>query len=245
MPMAWRIVRPEHVANAFDGEGARAHGGRWNSKGTSVVYTAGSLSLAALELLAHLESYEVLDGYVCIGVQLSDDFVGSLAPDCLPPDWSQEPAPLSTREVGDAWIAGKPINYYYYGQLMLGILGKTCGVAPHYAFNLACAAVPALAVMVAFGIVYNLSKRILPGILAGVFIGFAGNFQSFARMGHNFIAFGSKFLRPETLGLDGQLIALFVIVLAAGEAAVALAIALNFYNNFTTIDVDRADDLKG
>ena len=47
------------------------------------------------------------------------------------------------------------------------------------------------------------------------------------------------------VGLDGQLIALFVIVLAAGEAAVALAIALNFYNNHTTIDVDRADDLKG
>ena len=39
--------------------------------------------------------------------------------------------------------------------------------------------------------------------------------------------------------------ALFVIVLAAAEAAVALAIALNFYNNFDTIDVDRADQLQG
>jgi NADH-quinone oxidoreductase subunit K len=39
--------------------------------------------------------------------------------------------------------------------------------------------------------------------------------------------------------------ALFVIVLAAAEAAVALAIALNFYNNHASIDVDRADDLKG
>ena len=34
-------------------------------------------------------------------------------------------------------------------------------------------------------------------------------------------------------------------VLAAAEAAVALAIALNFYNNHSTIDVDRADELKG
>ena len=42
----------------------------------------------------------------------------------------------------------------------------------------------------------------------------------------NFVAFGSKYLRTESLGLDGQLIALFVIVLAAAEAAVALAIAL-------------------
>jgi NADH-quinone oxidoreductase subunit K len=47
-----------------------------------------------------------------------------------------------------------------------------------------------------------------------------------------------------SLGLDGQIAALFVIVLAAAEAAVALAIALNFYNNHLTIDVDRADELK-
>jgi len=35
------------------------------------------------------------------------------------------------------------------------------------------------------------------------------------------------------------------IVLAAGEASVALAIVLNFYNNHTTVDVDTAEDLKG
>jgi NADH-quinone oxidoreductase subunit K len=46
-------------------------------------------------------------------------------------------------------------------------------------------------------------------------------------------------------GIDGQVFALFVIVLAAAEAAVALAIFLNFYNNFTTVDVERADSLKG
>ena len=64
----------------------------------------------------------------------------------------------------------------------------------------------------------------------------------------NFVAFGSRFLRTDasmSIGLDGQLIALFVIVLAAAEAAVALAIALNFYNNHSTIDVDQADELKG
>ena len=63
----------------------------------------------------------------------------------------------------------------------------------------------------------------------------------------NFIAFGSRFLRdsPGTIGLDGQLLSLFVIVLAAAEAAVALAIALNFYNSFNSIDVDQADQLQG
>ena len=45
--------------------------------------------------------------------------------------------------------------------------------------------------------------------------------------------------------LEGQVFGLLVIVLAAGEAAVALAIILNFYNNHATVDVDRADELKG
>lgn len=45
--------------------------------------------------------------------------------------------------------------------------------------------------------------------------------------------------------LDGQVFALMVVVLAAAEAAVALAIILNFYNNHATVDVDEAKDLKG
>jgi NADH-quinone oxidoreductase subunit K len=57
----------------------------------------------------------------------------------------------------------------------------------------------------------------------------------------NFVAFA----RYTPLGLDGQVAALFVIVLAAAEAAIALAIALNFYNNHLTIDVDRGNELQG
>lgn len=56
----------------------------------------------------------------------------------------------------------------------------------------------------------------------------------------NFIAF-SKY---GNFGLQGQLIALFVIVLAAAEAAVALAIVLNIYKSFTTVNVDEIDTLK-
>ena len=56
----------------------------------------------------------------------------------------------------------------------------------------------------------------------------------------NFIAF-SKF---GNFGLQGQIIALFVIILAAAEAAIALAIVLNIYKNFTTVNVDEIDNLK-
>lgn len=88
------------------------------------------------------------------------------------------------------------------------------------------------------GAVCMATKRNALGVLMGIELVLNG-------ANVNFIAFGSPYLREQGLGLDGQLIALFVIVLAAAEAAVALAIALNFYNNFATIDVDRADQLQG
>jgi len=48
-----------------------------------------------------------------------------------------------------------------------------------------------------------------------------------------------------SLRLEGQVFALMVVVLAAAEAAVALAIFLNFYNNHATADVDAGKELKG
>lgn len=64
----------------------------------------------------------------------------------------------------------------------------------------------------------------------------------------NLVAFSSPLLyhgqRPPLL-LDGQMFALFVMILAAAEAAVALAIALQFYSRFGTVDVDRGDQLRG
>jgi NADH-quinone oxidoreductase subunit K len=94
------------------------------------------------------------------------------------------------------------------------------------------------AVLFVAGVICMATKRNALGVLMGIELVLNG-----ANL--NFVAFGSRYLRPEALGLDGQLMALFVIVLAAGEAAVALGIALNFYHNHTTIDVDQGDDLKG
>jgi NAD(P)H-quinone oxidoreductase subunit 4L len=96
------------------------------------------------------------------------------------------------------------------------------------------------AVLFVCGALCMATKRNALGILMGIELVLNG-----ANL--NFIAFGSPYLRQasQTIGLDGQLMSLFVIVLAAAEAAVALAIALNFYNSFNTIDVDRADQLQG
>lgn len=90
------------------------------------------------------------------------------------------------------------------------------------------------AVLFVCGVICMATKRNGIGVLMGVELVLNG-------ANVNFVAF-SKYT---ALGLDGQVFALFVIVLAAAEAAVALAIALNFYNNHLTIDVDRGNKLKG
>ena len=56
----------------------------------------------------------------------------------------------------------------------------------------------------------------------------------------NFVAFS----RFGNLGINGQMYALFVIILAAAEAAIALAIVLNIYKTFTNVNVDEIKNLK-
>ncbi|MBQ18534.1 MAG: NADH-quinone oxidoreductase subunit NuoK [Planctomycetaceae bacterium] len=90
------------------------------------------------------------------------------------------------------------------------------------------------AVLFVSGIVCMATKRNGIAVLMGVELVLNG-------ANVNFVAFAHY----TPLGLDGQIVSLFVIVLAAAEAAVALAIALNFYNNHQTIDVDRGDKLRG
>ncbi len=53
------------------------------------------------------------------------------------------------------------------------------------------------------------------------------------------------FSRYAWMNLDGQLFAVFVIVIAAAEAAVALAIVLSMYRLIKTVNLDKADTLKG
>ncbi len=56
----------------------------------------------------------------------------------------------------------------------------------------------------------------------------------------NFLAFA----RFGGMNIAGHVYALFVIVLAAAEAAVALAIIINIFNNFKTINVDDVSQLR-
>lgn len=102
MPTLWRLTKARYAASAFDGEGARLYGGRWNSPGRAAVYLAGSLALAALEILVHVKSQGELAGYVKIRVEAPERLVGDVG--ALPANRRQGSAPDETRAVGDAWL---------------------------------------------------------------------------------------------------------------------------------------------
>lgn len=120
---SWRIIKSHRaeqfsiingidLPTAFDGVGASLYPGRWNSKPTPMVYSAGSQSLATLEILVHLEDSTLLDSYSIFPVEFDDKFllpVATLhgAKSILSKDWQTNPPNVDTRLLGDKWIKEK------------------------------------------------------------------------------------------------------------------------------------------
>jgi RES domain-containing protein len=102
--LVYRIAKRQYIYD-LSGEGARLYGGRWNRKGTPVVYTSGSRSLATVEYLVHLpQSVMPLD--ICMAeIEIPDPESGEpVSLDKLPPDWRAFPAPLQLAGIGEAWV---------------------------------------------------------------------------------------------------------------------------------------------
>lgn len=104
MITAWRIVSANFKDKAYTGDGARIYGGRWNSKGVAVVYTADSLALASIEMIVNLPAPRLLQKYVRISARISLDLVLDLAGADWPEDWNSRPISPSTQAIGDQWI---------------------------------------------------------------------------------------------------------------------------------------------
>ena len=100
---AWRVVKRKFLESAFDGQGARRAGGRWNSPGRSVIYTAESSALAILEILVHVE-ISLLSHYVFIPVHFSEEQTTRIDPANLPQGWRSHPGPDDLRRIGDGWL---------------------------------------------------------------------------------------------------------------------------------------------
>lgn len=101
----WRLCRRQFAASAFDGEGAKLYGGRWNHKGLPLVYCSATLSLAALEVLVHHRVSIPPKDFVAIPADLPDKLkLQTLRATDLPADWRNDPAPARLQEIGSDWL---------------------------------------------------------------------------------------------------------------------------------------------
>lgn len=100
----YRLTKQYFASEAWSGNGAKQYGGRWNHKGHPAIYVASSVSLAALEVLVHVAKESILDDYTLLSIEIADSEIALLAAEFLPEDWRQDPAPLSTMELGTGWL---------------------------------------------------------------------------------------------------------------------------------------------
>ncbi len=91
----------------LSGEGARLAGGRWNSKGASIVYTSSSIALATLEVLVHFNLKFVPDDLILAEIDVPDGLsINTVQIKGLPEDWSEYPFSGSCCDLGDRWYKG-------------------------------------------------------------------------------------------------------------------------------------------
>lgn len=105
MISAWRLVPARREEWAFDGEGGRLYGGRWNSPGRSVIYLAGSRALAALEVLVHMSRVDGIPPYSRFEVILDPDLIETCDSERYRSFLGIGEIHRETQKAGDRWLA--------------------------------------------------------------------------------------------------------------------------------------------
>ena len=100
----WRLVKPRYAPSAFDGEGARLYGARWNSAGVRVAYASSDAALAVLEVFVHLKDTAALPSYSLVSASIPDRLIQDQDPSLLPKAWNASPVPPAVQAIGDDWI---------------------------------------------------------------------------------------------------------------------------------------------
>ena len=104
MVLLYRISKTKRIKD-LSGEGARLYGGRWNLKGTPVLYTSDSTALATLETLVHTPLNLIPKNLSIITLQLPDNLdLAISSPEELPQNWWVNPAPPELAQIGQNWV---------------------------------------------------------------------------------------------------------------------------------------------
>lgn len=104
--IVYRLAKAKY-SNDLSGKGAEKTGGRWNSKGTALLYTSESRALCTAEIAVHTPLGSVPNDYVLISIEIPDDSsITQASLEELPENWKSFPHPHATQEIGDRFIDG-------------------------------------------------------------------------------------------------------------------------------------------
>lgn len=105
----WRIAQDtkDYEAHDLSGKGAEITGGRWNHKGTPLVYTSENRALAGLETIMHLNSAGLPFNRYLVEVLIPDDAWQAatvLTTSSAPVGWDAEPAGKTAADFAHRWV---------------------------------------------------------------------------------------------------------------------------------------------
>lgn len=102
--LVYRLSRAM-FASPLSGKGAALRGGRWNSQGVELLYTAENRSLAMAEVAVHFTFATCPSDYVLITIEIPDKCaIGTIDESLLPNNWRSFPHPPSTQKFGDDFV---------------------------------------------------------------------------------------------------------------------------------------------
>lgn len=102
----FRLARKKY-ARPLSGKGAAIRGGRWNSPGVDLIYSAENRSLAMAEVAVHLSLATLPDDYVMVTIHVPDGLsITEVASARLPKNWNVFPHSRATQLIGDKFAAG-------------------------------------------------------------------------------------------------------------------------------------------
>ena len=100
--IVYRITK-RNRASDIQGTGSALYPGRWNKKGTSVLYTGESKEIALLETIVHTPPLMIPDLDI-LTIEIPNESITELKVSDLPTIWTQYPAPTILTEIGEKWI---------------------------------------------------------------------------------------------------------------------------------------------
>jgi RES domain-containing protein len=101
----FRIVKTKKATTDLSGRGAFTYGGRWNNKGTHMLYTSENSSLAFLENLVHQDESELPPDLYIMELSFSDNAPIFMMPEkSYPHDW-QQLENVQCKQLGDQWMS--------------------------------------------------------------------------------------------------------------------------------------------